>query len=85
VDHSKAFHDFRGHTTNDVEAFWSVLKRTIRAYRQISEVNLPPLLGEVEFRYNRRNAAEPLFDEIASKFNYFENNNLRAPVSRFVW
>lgn len=34
VNHSRAFHNFKGVTTNEIEVFWLVLKRTLRSYRQ---------------------------------------------------
>ncbi len=85
VNHSRAFHDFHGHTTNDVECYWAILKRTLRAYRQISMEGLPSLLGEVEFRFNRRNANVSLFDELITRFDCLSVNGTDGMNKRFSW
>lgn len=85
VNHSRAFHDFHGHTTNDVECYWAILKRTLRAYRQISMEGLPSLLGEVEFRFNRRNANVSLFDELITRFDCLSVNGTDGINKRFSW
>ncbi len=85
VNHSRAFHDFQGHTTNAVEAYWAVLKRTLRAYRQISMEELPSFLGEVEFRYNRRHAKVSLFDELISGFDLLSVHRADEIEKRFRW
>ena len=85
VNHSRAFHDFHGNTTNDVERYWTILKRTLRAYRQMSMHNLPALLGEVEFRYNRRHSSLSLFDELIMRFDHFPDGDLSAIGRRYVW
>lgn len=85
INHRRAFHDFYGNTTNEVETYWTILKRTLRAYRQISIDNLPALLGEVEFRFNRRQSRVSMFDEMIAKFDNFPDGNLCAPVQRYLW
>lgn len=64
VDHSRAFHDFKGHTTNEIEAYWSVLRRTFDGYRQVWPENLWRYVAEVEFRYNRRASTLSPFEEL---------------------
>lgn len=50
------------HHTNTIEAFWSLLKRSIRGtHVQVSARHLPKYLGEFEFRWNLRHAPEQMF------------------------
>lgn len=56
----------RGDThVNTLEAFWSLIKRSIRGtHIHVSQKHLPKYLGEFEFRYNRRNRPETMFGEL---------------------
>lgn len=85
VNHCRAFHDFHGHTTNEVDCYWAILRRTLRAYRQISMEGLPSLLGEVEFRFNRRNAKVSLFEELISRFDCLAVDGTDGIDKRFNW
>ena len=50
------------HHTNTIEAFWSLLKRSIRGtHVQVSARHLPKYLGEFEFRWSLRHAPEQMF------------------------
>jgi transposase-like protein len=53
----------RGDThVNTLEAFWSMLKRSIRGtHIHVSPKHLPKYLGEFEFRYNLRKRPELMF------------------------
>lgn len=85
VNHSIAFHDFEGNTTNQIEVFWSVLKRNLRSYRQVGAENLWRYLAETEFAYNRRHADYSSFDELISNFPAVTPESLADVRSRFVW
>jgi transposase len=48
--------------TNTIEGFWSLVKRGIGGvYHSVSRKYLQTYLDEYAFRYNRRNATEPMF------------------------
>ncbi|GGE03496.1 hypothetical protein GCM10011515_23810 [Tsuneonella deserti] len=68
VNHSVAFHDFRGNTLNPIETYWRVLKRTAFGYRQFDSENAWLYLAEVEFRYNRRRSGVALFESLIGRF-----------------
>ena len=68
INHSVAFHDFKGNTNNPIEAYWATVKRTLSGYRQISADNLWTYLAEIEFRYNRRSRKPEIFDELVTHF-----------------
>ena len=85
VNHSVAFHDFEGNTTNQIEVFWSVLKRNLRAYRQVGRNHLWCYLAETEFAYNRRRAKRNMFDEIVSYFPTITDAALTEVRRRFDW
>jgi hypothetical protein len=72
VDH-KAHEYVRGEVhTNNLESFWSLLKRgVIGTYHNVSRTYLPLYLAEFQFRHNNRN-----------KSRYFQGNPsrmLRSP------
>ncbi len=56
----------RGDThVNTLEAFWSMLKRSIRGtHIHVSPKHLPKYLGEFEFRYNLRKRPELMFGRL---------------------
>lgn len=56
----------RGDThVNSLEAFWAMLKRSIRGtHIHVSQQHLPKYLGEFEYRYNRRNRHQTMFAEL---------------------
>ncbi len=50
---------------NSLEAFWSMLKRSIRGtHVHVSPKHLPKYLGEFEYRYNRRKCPETMFAQL---------------------
>ena len=50
---------------NSLEAFWSMLKRSIRGtHIHFSRKHLPKYLGEFEYRYNRRKRPEMMFADL---------------------
>ncbi len=52
---------------NTLEAFWSMLKRSIRGtHIHVSRQHLPKYLGEFEFRYNRRKRPETMFADLVA-------------------
>ena len=67
VDH-KAEEWVRGKVhTNNIESFWSLLKRgVIGTYHQVSKDYLPLYLNEFAFRHNFRNADDPFAQLISS-------------------
>jgi transposase-like protein len=67
VDHGcKQWADGDTHV-NTLEAFWSMLKRSIRGtHIHVSRQHLPKYLGEFEFRYNRRKRPETMFADLVA-------------------
>ena len=68
VDHGrKQF--VKGNThTNNLEGFWSQLKRSINGtYHFVSPKHLQTYVNEFAFRYNRRNEFKPLFSSLMAK------------------
>lgn len=60
--------------TNTIEGFWSLVKRGIGGvYHSVSRKYLQSYLDEYAYRYNRRNASEPMFvsllEQVADKAN----------------
>lgn len=56
VDHKKAFSDNKGTHTNNIESFWSTLKRGIYGiYHHVSVEYMQRYVDEFCFRYNNRN------------------------------
>jgi transposase-like protein len=68
VNHSVAFHDFKGNTLNNIETYWRVLKRSLSGHVFVDSENFWLYLAEVECRYNRRRAASSLFDLMIQHF-----------------
>lgn len=85
VNHSVAFHDFRGHSTNHIEAYWSTVRRMLRSARQVSRIHMWSFLAEIEFKYNRRQEKEAIFEELISNFPYYDSEENRVLESRFDW
>jgi predicted RNA-binding Zn-ribbon protein involved in translation (DUF1610 family)/transposase-like protein len=55
--------------TNNIEAFWSNLKRGIQGtYIHVSEKHLPAYLSEFEFRHNMRRAQHLMLDTLLLAF-----------------
>jgi len=68
VDHGrKQFVKGKAHT-NNLEGFWSQLKRSINGtYHFVSPKYLQAYVNEFSFRYNRRNDFKPLFSSLVAK------------------
>ena len=68
VDHGrKQFVKGNAHT-NNLEGFWSQLKRSINGtYHFVSPKHLQTYVNEFAFRYNRRNEFKPLFSSLMAK------------------
>ena len=65
VDHSAKEYARGDVHVNGLEAFWSMLKRSIRGtHIHVSPKHLPKYLGEFEFRYNRRKRPETMFADL---------------------
>ncbi len=68
VDHGKGEY-VKGNThTNNLEGFWSQLKRSINGtYHSVSPKYLQTYVNEFAYRYNRRNDVTPLFKSMIAK------------------
>ncbi len=68
VDHGrKQFVKGNAHT-NNLEGFWSQLKRSINGtYHFVSPKHLQTYVNEFAYRYNRRNEFKPLFSSLMAK------------------
>lgn len=85
INHSRAFHNFAGQTNNPIEAFWAVLKRTMRLYQRVAPHNMWRFLAEIQFRYNRRKAATSPFFELISDFSPCKEDDGHALRRTFDW
>lgn len=62
VNHSKDEWARGAHHTNTIEAFWSILKRSIKGtHVQVSKEHMPKYLAEFEFRWNLRHDPAEMF------------------------
>lgn len=73
VNHSSGQYVRQGkkafHHTNNVEGFWSQLKRSINGtHIHISKQHMDKYLGEFEYRYNMRKQPELMFDKLIQSF-----------------
>lgn len=67
VEHNKGSYSIGDITTNRIENFWSVLKRTLNgSYISVSKKYLQLYVNEAAFRYNHRNSKNPIFYEALS-------------------
>jgi len=85
VNHSVAFHDFCGHTTNDIEAYWSTVRRMLRSARQVSRAHMWTFLAEIEYKYNRRHAKNTIFEELISNFSPLDLESEAIMQAQFEW
>lgn len=68
VDHGKKQYVKGNAHTNNLEGFWSQLKRSINGtYHFVSPKHLQTYVNEFSFRYNRRNEFKPLFYSLMAK------------------
>jgi transposase len=59
----KEFVNSSGNHTNQIEGFWSLLKRSISGtHVWVSHKHLPKYISEFEFRYNNRHNIKPMFE-----------------------
>lgn len=69
VNHSKGEHARGNVNVNSIEGFWAQLKRTISGtHIHVSPKYLRAYAKEAEFRFNRRNRPETMFDELLCSF-----------------
>ena len=68
LNHEQGIWAMNGFHSAGIEAYWNGLKRTLSAYRMISERHLWLYLAEAEFRYNHRRSAFSNFDKLTSYF-----------------
>lgn len=62
VDHSKGIYAIGDNSSNGIENFWSVFKRTIKgSYIHVSRKYMQSYANESAFRYNYRNKNESIF------------------------
>lgn len=62
INHSEKVYVMGDVHTNTIEGFWSLVKRGIGGvYHSVSKKHLQDYLNEYSFRYNRREANEPMF------------------------
>lgn len=85
INHSIAFHDFRGHSNNDIEAYWSTVRRMLRSARQVSRAQMWAFLAEIEFKYNRRHTKDTIFEELISNFPPYDLESHRHLQARLDW
>lgn len=85
VNHSVAFHDFRGHSNNQIEAYWSTVRRMLRSARQVSRAHMWTFLAEIEFKYNRRHTRYAIFEELISNFPNINEDCIRLLEKKFDW
>lgn len=87
INHSVAFHDFHGHSNNEIEAYWATVRRMMRASRQVSREHLWAFLAEIEFKYNRRHSKHAVFEELISSFpsNNFDNTQILQRQFDWSW
>ena len=85
INHSVAFHDFQGHSNNEIEAYWSTVRRMLRSARQVSREHMWTFLAEIEFKYNRRHAKDIIFEELISNFPDYDPEKSHVLQSRFDW
>lgn len=65
VDHGKGEYVNGDAHTNNLEGFWSQLKRSINGtYHFVSPKYLQTYVDEFAYRYNRRNNTKPLFNSV---------------------
>jgi transposase-like protein len=69
-DHRMVHHGRKQYVSGDthvngLEAFWAMLKRSIRGtHIHVSQMHLSKYLGEFEYRYNRRKRQQTMFAEL---------------------
>ena len=83
VNHTKAFSDFKGTTTNEVETYFATLKRAFRAFQRVQSRNAWAYLAEIEQRYNRRHCPQPLFETLTSNYPMLDREAIAALKQSF--
>jgi hypothetical protein len=78
--------DLMGPEPNDhIEAYWSTVRRMLRLARQVSRSHIWTFLAEIEFKYNRRDAKEAIFEELISNFPIIDEKNSKNLERKFNW
>ena len=85
INHSKAFHNFKGDTTSPIDIYWNVLQRLLRGYHQVKETNLWKYLGQSEFKFNTRSEKVSHFDTMISAFPEYSPRTQLAIERRYDW
>lgn len=68
IEHDKGIFVKDGFTTNNIENYWSTLKRMIKGtHIHVSKKHLPKYVAENTFRYVNRNEPEKMFEKILAK------------------
>lgn len=68
IDHSKKEYAKGDTHTNNLEGFWSQLKRSITGtYHSVSPKYLQAYINEFAYRYNRRKSETPIFESLLQK------------------
>ena len=81
VDHSKQFYGFGDLTTNHVEGFWALIKRSIMGiYYHWSRKHIQKYIDECVFRFNTRKFSD------RERFDYFlKNTELRVTYKDLIY
>lgn len=85
IDHSVSFHDFNGNTSNPIETYWRVLKRSLMGHGTVHDHNLWLYIAENEFRYSRRRSSESIFDILIQQFPPVVSGHKEKLKSRYDW
>ena len=65
VDHSKEFVTSEGHHTNNIENFWSLVKRMFHGtYHKMGVAYIDRYLAAEAFRYSNRDDLDGIFDKV---------------------
>ena len=83
VNHTKAFSDFKGTTTNEVETYFATLKRAFRAFGRVQSRNAWAYLAEIEQRYNRRRCSRPLFETLTATYPKLDHDTIATLKKSF--
>jgi transposase-like protein len=68
INHSSKVYVMGDIHTNSIEGFWSLIKRGIGGvYHSVSQKFLQSYLDEYSFRYNRRDADQPMFTSMLER------------------
>jgi transposase-like protein len=81
INHSAKVYVVGDVHTNTIDGFWSLVKRGIGGvYHAVSQKYLQSYLNEYSYRYNRRDANEPMFISILGKVSERASERPALPV-----